>query len=79
MFLDIESATLTDNAIPTISGDIIWQNAKVTLTETVELGRLTIHITPQTNGDLLVKLANDKGSIDISGEAIVSQNKAYKT
>lgn len=78
VFLDIASASLTDSAIPAIDGAVIWQNAKVTLTETVELGRLTIQITPQTNGDLLAKLSNDKGSIDISGDVIVSQDKAYK-
>ncbi|MFW2373979.1 MAG: type II secretion system protein N [Gammaproteobacteria bacterium] len=78
VFLDIESASLSDNAIPNIIGDIVWQNAKVTLTETVELGQISIKIRPQTNGDLLAKLANDKGSIDIRGDVTVSQNKAYK-
>lgn len=77
VFLDIESVSLADSTIPVINGTIIWQNAQVTLTETVDLGQLTIHITPQTNGDLLAKLANDKGSIDISGDVTVSQNKAY--
>lgn len=77
VFLDIESATLNDSAIPAINGAIIWQNAKLTLTETVDLGQLNIRMTPQTNGDLLAKLSNDKGSIDISGDITVSQNKAY--
>ena len=78
VFLDIESASLSDTAIPAITGTIVWQNAKVTLTETVELGQLSIKVTPQTNGDLLAKIANSKGSIDINGDVTVSQNKAYK-
>ena len=78
VFLNIKTASMTEAELPVIDGALIWRNAKVTLTEAVDLGQLNIQFSPQTNGDLLAKLSNDKGSIDISGELTVSQNKAYK-
>lgn len=78
VYLNIDNLSLADQPIPEISGSIIWQNAKLTLTETVDLGRLNIRLSPQTNGDLVAKITSDKGQIDISGEASIAQNKAYK-
>ena len=75
--IEIKSIELANN-IPVINGTILWTQAKFTLADTVDLGKIELSIKPSDNKSLTATIKNLGGDIDIEGQVILSDNKAYK-
>ncbi|MCW9047931.1 MAG: type II secretion system protein N [Gammaproteobacteria bacterium] len=75
--INIEYLELKQQAIPLIRANLKWQNAKITMLESVELGLVELSITSDDNDQLTANILNKKGQILIDGNADLDNNKAY--
>lgn len=75
--LKIESLILNNAAIPDINASLKWNNAKLTLTETVDLGHINITIKPSGENQLTATISNQQGQLSLDGTASVDAKKLY--
>jgi len=75
--LNIESLILNGAAIPNINGLIKWQNAQLTLTETVDLGDVNIAINTSAENKLSATISNKQGQLSLDGSASIDDKKLY--
>jgi len=75
--IDIASIEATDTGLPVVEGNIKWKNAQFTLLDTVNLGHVSLVITPGENSQLKAKISNKKGALSLDGNATVNANKTY--
>lgn len=75
--LNIESLILNDAPIPNINASLKWNNAKLTLTETVDLGNINIVVKPDNENQLTATISNKQGQLSLDGTASVDDKKLY--
>jgi len=75
--LNIESIILNDTPIPSITGTLKWNSAKLTIAETVDLGHINIAIKPNEANQLTATISNEKGQLSLDGTASVDDKKQY--
>lgn len=75
--LDIEHASWKINELPLASGNIIWNNATISVAETVSLGKLTIILSENDQHFLNADINNQGGDISLSGNAELVSEKNY--
>ena len=75
--INIESIILNDSPIPDITGTLKWNNAKLTIAETVDLGHINIAIKPNAAKQLTATISNTKGQLSLDGSASVDDKKQY--
>ena len=75
--VNIESLELKQGGLPIIKGDIKWNNAKLTIVETVDLGFINLLVSTNDNEQLIAKISNKKGMLLLDGSANLDDNKAY--
>jgi len=68
---------LISTGLPVVEGNIKWKNAQFTLLDTVNLGHVSLVITPGENSQLKAKISNKKGALSLDGNATVNANKTY--
>lgn len=76
--LNIESLTWPGDGLPDTTATIKWRNAKLTLVDTVDLGLVTVNITPDDENGLSISMNNTAGMISIEGTIQLDSNKQYK-
>ncbi|TNF36926.1 MAG: type II secretion system protein N [Gammaproteobacteria bacterium] len=74
--INLETLELLAGGLPKATGQVKWRNAKLTLTEAVDLGQIDINLEPEQK-NLKATISNKGGMIAINGTAIISDNKAY--
>lgn len=67
--LNIEHADWKQGELPTASGQIDWQNASVTIAESVSLGNIVIQLDESEQHMLHADISNQGGDISITGSA----------
>ena len=75
--LNIESIVLDNSPIPELTASLKWNNAKLTITETVDLGHVNIAIKPNSDNQLIATISNLKGQLSLDGTASVDDKKLY--
>jgi len=75
--INIEHLELKQQGIPMIKANLKWENAKLTMVESVDLGFVALSITSGDNDQLSAKISNKKGQLLIDGNAGVDDKKAY--
>ncbi len=75
--VNIVSLDHLDNPVPSIEAQIKWQNARLTFTETVNLGHVTLDIKPDDKDQLVATISNQQGQLSLEGEIFIDQQKAY--
>ena len=75
--LNIKSLYWTDEGLPEAIATIEWRNAKLTLADTVDLGKVTLDIKPDEKDGLSININNITGMISINGKIQLSSNKQY--
>ena len=75
--LNIDSIILNDSPLPSITGTLKWNNAKLTMAETVDLGHINIAIKQNTANQLTATISNNKGQLSLDGTAIIDDKKSY--
>jgi len=76
--ISFDSLELANEGIPKATGQIVWNNAKLTLAETVDLGQITADILPAQDNGLNIIIKNKKGMLSIDGNIEVNNIKTYK-
>ena len=75
--LNIQSLILNDAPIPNVSASLKWNNAKLTITETVDLGNINILVKPADENQLMATISNKQGQLSLAGTASVDDKKLY--
>ena len=75
--INIEYLELKQQGMPMIKADLQWQNAKLTMLESVYLGFVDLSITSNDNDQLSATISNKKGQVLIDGNAGLDNKKAY--
>ncbi len=75
--INVEAFTANPEGMPEITAKIKWQNAKVTLIDTVDLGTVTLDIKPNDRDQLTANVSNINGHLTLKGDANVDDKKAY--
>lgn len=75
--IDIESLQWSGTGLPEARGTIEWQNAGLTIVESVDLGHVDMNIKPGKDGTLEATLKNRKGDLGIEGNASLADNNNY--
>ncbi|VAW62557.1 hypothetical protein MNBD_GAMMA11-802 [hydrothermal vent metagenome] len=75
--IDIASLETGDEGLPIVDASIKWKNAKFTLLDTVNLGHVSLDISPGEDNQLVAKISNKKGELSLDGSAQVDAKKAY--
>ncbi len=76
--LSINSLEWTGEGLPKTTGQIIWDNAKLTLAETVDLGQVKVNILPMIDNGLNIIIKNKRGMLNIDGNIEINNKKQYK-
>lgn len=75
--INIEHLELKQQGIPMVKANLKWENAKLTMVESVDLGFVDLSITSDENDNLSAKILNKKGQLLIDGNAVLDEKKAY--
>ncbi|MCW8934865.1 MAG: type II secretion system protein N [Gammaproteobacteria bacterium] len=75
--INIEYLELKQQAIPLVKANLKWENAKITMLESVELGFVELSIISNDNDQLTANILNKKGQILIDGNADLDNKKTY--
>jgi len=75
--INVEDFEMSDEGFPVVSANIKWNNAKLTLLETVDLGHINLDITPEEDNRLSAKITNNKGELSLDGTATIDPSKNY--
>lgn len=76
--LSIDSIEWANEGLPKTTGQISWNNAKLTLVETVDLGQVNAIILPMQDNGLKILIKNTNGMLGIDGSIEITGNKQYK-
>ncbi len=77
IFLDINHAKWKQGSLPVATGKIDWNNAAVTVAETVPLGNVSIVLSESDKQQLHADVKNQGGDIKISGNAELIPDTDY--
>lgn len=75
--INIQSLEFNPQGLPIITADLKWKNAKFTVLETVDLGFIDLSIKPGDDNQLIAKISNKKGQLNIDGEIILNSDNNY--
>jgi hypothetical protein len=75
--LDIEHAQWKIDELPLASGNIIWNDATISVAETVSLGNLKIILSENEQHFLSADIKNKGGDILVNGKADLVPEKNY--
>ena len=75
--INIEKLEMQQTGLPFINANLKWKNAKLTMLETVDLGFVDLSITTNDNDQLIAIISNNKGQLQIDGNAGLDNKKAY--
>jgi len=75
--INIESFETVQNGLPNIAANIKWQNATLTILESVDLGFIDLNLKTNDNNQLTADISNKKGQLLLDGNARLENNKAY--
>jgi general secretion pathway protein N len=75
--LDIESASWQRGGLPEASGQIKWNQAAVTIAESVSLGNVTMNLGESEEQLLLADIKNQGGDIKLDGTAKLLPDAKY--
>jgi len=75
--INIKSFEATQEGLPKINANIKWENAQLTLLETVELGFIDLNLSTNEKNQLLATISNTKGQLLLDGKAQLDSSKAY--
>lgn len=76
--LNIESLHWRGKDLPMTMATIKWRQAKLTLTEAVDLGTVILNIKPDDKNGLSLKVENKGGMIALNGDIQVNDKKHYQ-
>jgi len=74
----LDQAELARGAAPAASGMILWQQASITVAESVSLGEVEIRMQESSDAPLLAVISNQGGDIRLDGEVSVEHNGDYR-
>lgn len=63
--------------LPVVSGLVNWSNAKLTLSDTVSFGNLSLALQSNDKGEITGQLNNNSGDLSIIGDIKITTNKQY--
>ena len=75
--INIAYLELRQQGLPLIDANLKWDNAKLTMVETVDLGFVDLLINSDKNELLSAKISNKKGQLNIDGNAGLDDKKTY--
>jgi len=75
--LDFEQIIINPKALPTLLGNVQWQNAKLTLSEKISFGNILLDLKSDNEGNLIGKLSNTKGELALKGDIKVTAKSIY--
>ena len=75
--IDIEHADWQQGYPPTAKGELNWNNATLTVAETVSLGNIKVILGDSEEQQLVAEIKNNKGDILIEGDAKVIPETDY--
>ncbi len=74
---NIKEVTHLDTPLPLANGQIKWKSARLTLTETVDLGHITLLLEPEAD-TLRATIENKGGALSIQGTASLNPQHNYE-
>lgn len=75
--IDLNKIRHTAGELPLVHGRVVWNNAKLTLSETSSFGRILLNLDSDDAGGLIGKLSNKQGELSIQGDIKVLANQSY--
>ncbi len=75
--VDIKSLEIKQEGLPIINGELAWENAKLTLLDTVDLGSINLLIESDENDQLVSSISNTKGQLSLKGKVILETLNTY--
>jgi len=76
--LDLDHISWKQGSLPLASGEIHWQNATITVAETVQLGTTTITLRQKDESRMTAKITNQGGDLKLYGEASATADANYQ-
>lgn len=76
--LSIESLEWTGEPIPKMTGQLVWNKAKLTLADAINLGDVNVNFLPMKDNGLNIIIKNKNGMLNIDGNIEVDNKKQYK-
>lgn len=68
---------LISGKLPLVNGSIVWNNAKLTLADTISFGQIQLALASNAAGDLSAQLSNQQGELNIQGDINILANQRY--
>ncbi len=75
--LDFDSINWKKAGVPIANGIINWENAKITIAETVKLGNITIKLKENKTHGMDAQISNQQGDLKINGLASIDDTAHY--
>ncbi|MCK5336660.1 MAG: type II secretion system protein N [Gammaproteobacteria bacterium] len=75
--IDLHTVDLVAGKLPLINGKISWNNAKLSLSNTISFGQLQLILHSNDTGDLFGELSNKQGELSIQGDIKILANQRY--
>jgi len=75
--VDLINLNWQQGQLPSATGVIKWDKASITITETAQLGDITITLTESENNPVNAEISNKNGQLAITGTAIVQPTNDY--
>lgn len=74
----VDSLIWSGEGLPETFASVKWQQAKLTLVDSVDLGQVMLDIKPGDNKDISIAITNSGGVISLDGTILLDSNKQYK-
>ena len=75
--LNIETIKWNNEQLPDTDGAIKWRNASITLTEKIELGLISVHLSSSDEFPVTAMINNKDGQISVEGHTNISDDGTY--
>jgi hypothetical protein len=76
IFLD--NVYLNNGMMPLIDARIFWQNARITLAQAVNIGKVTINVSHDDANQTHISIENSGGEISLNGKASLGTDRNYQ-
>ena len=74
----INHASWSKGSVPVVDGSITWNEATLTIAETVDLGKVSVLLHEEATSPLSAKLNNTDGDLHLDGNVTTTETGAYE-
>ena len=75
--IHLESANWSQGQVPSITGNILWNSAAITVAETADLGDIAITLEESDDYPLTAITSNKGGQLALNGESHINDDGSY--